>query len=716
MSKDRVAEYLAKQDWRIQENANAGYSYPSLMNYVAGAGIAEHILKSELPERISKHHQSGDFHIHDLSNGIIGYCAGWEFRRLLLMGWCGPGHKERPARHFDSALNQLATFLLTMQGEWAGAQAVNSFDTLLAPFIRKDELDYKQVKQCIQNFVCLINAPVRLGQCAFTNISLDWLCPEDLADTPVIIGGEQDDELTYADFQPEMDMINRAFLEVMRDGDAEGRTYTFPLPTYNITRGFDYHSENARLLFEVTGKYGIPNFQNFVNSDLKPSDVRAMCPLTASTKVLVRNETGEVTPLKIGDIYHSAKRGTSYSVWTPQGWKAATPVHVTDTQKVYRIHLSNGIYVDMGANHLQPVRDRGTLKAEELAVGMQLPFNAQAIPSELGGYDLGYRPDLPMRENCGIHCQSDSQYTYYSITEIEDVGVSQSLYCMELDTEDHLFMLANGLMTHNCRLQLDISDMPKVGGLFGAGSQTGSIGVVTLNMPRLGYLSKDKQDFMNRLDSLLTDAVEYLEIKRRVVQRSFDTGLVPHSVIYLDSLDNHYSTIGVIGMHEMCRNLLGVGIDSEEGKAFSMEVIQWLANKCTAFRRITGHRYNVEGVPGEGCSHRLAKLDKSKYPDIITAGEGAVYYTNSSYLPVGYTDCIFEAMQHQDALQQCYTGGVVFHAFIGEQIEDPDVVGALLKKLCEQSTLRYITLTPTYSVCPEHGYIAGEHTRCPHCS
>ena len=544
MSKDRVAEYLAKQDWRIQENANAGYSYPSLMNYVAGAGIAEHILKSELPERISKHHQSGDFHIHDLSNGIIGYCAGWEFRRLLLMGWCGPGHKERPARHFDSALNQLATFLLTMQGEWAGAQAVNSFDTLLAPFIRKDALDYKQVKQCIQNFVCLINAPVRLGQCAFTNISLDWLCPEDLADTPVIIGGEQDDELTYADFQPEMDMINRAFLEVMRDGDAEGRTYTFPLPTYNITRGFDYHSENARLLFEVTGKYGIPNFQNFVNSDLKPSDVRAMC----------------------------------------------------------------------------------------------------------------------------------------------------------------------------CRLQLDISDMPKVGGLFGAGSQTGSIGVVTLNMPRLGYLSKDRQDFMNRLDSLLTDAVEYLEIKRRVVQRSFDTGLVPHSVIYLDSLDNHYSTIGVIGMHEMCRNLLGVGIDSEEGKAFSMEVIQWLANKCTAFRRITGHRYNVEGVPGEGCSHRLAKLDKSKYPDIITAGEGAVYYTNSSYLPVGHTDCIFEAMQHQDALQQCYTGGVVFHAFIGEQIEDPDVVGALLKKLCEQSTLRYITLTPTYSVCPEHGYIAGEHTRCPHCS
>lgn len=544
MQKDRVAEYLAGEHWRIKENSNtATTSYAGLINFVAGAAVAEHILEHKLPKRIAERHRTGDFHIHDLGNGLVPYCAGWDLQSLLLCGFLGPYHKERPAKHFDSALQQLGTFLLTLQGEWAGAQAVNSFDTLLAPFIRHDNLSYREVKQRIQNFVCLVNAPVRVGQTAFTNITFDCVCPKDMRQRPVVIGGEPHPDWTYDEFLPEMRMINRAFLETMVEGDANGRTYTFPIPTYNITADFDYESEDAKLLFEVTGKYGIPNFQNFVNSDLDPSDTRSMC----------------------------------------------------------------------------------------------------------------------------------------------------------------------------CRIQLNLKEIrKKVGGLFGAGDKTGAVGVVTLNIPRLAYQHKgDPEGFYKAMDGLLDDAVEMLTLKREWVTQNFEQGLMPYSRIYLDDLSRHFSVIGVIGLHEASLNFMGQGIGTPEGKQFASEVLQHLISRTQEVQERTGVLYNVEGVPGEGTSYRLAKSDKAHYPDIITAGDEVPYYTNSTHLPVGYTDDIFEAALHQDSLQSLYTGGTMFHGYLGEQIEDPALVGRIIRRLCERTRMPYMTLTPTYSICPVHGYIPGAHHECP---
>ena len=538
-----VSSYLGQEDWRVNENSNSGYSYASLLNHVSGSVIANYALANMYPPEIAEAHTSGDFHLHDLSCGIVGYCAGWSLRDLLERGFQGRGGRASaaPAKHFDTATGQIVNFLSTLQTEWAGAQAFSSFDTLLAPFVRRDKLTYPQLKQNIQQFVFGLNIASRWGQTPFTNLTFDWVVPEDLRDNPVIIGGQPQNE-TYGEFQHEMDMINRAFLEVMSQGDRDGRIFTFPIPTYNVTKDFNWTSDNAKLLFEVTGKYGLPYFQNFINSDLNPGDVRSMC----------------------------------------------------------------------------------------------------------------------------------------------------------------------------CRLQMDMRELRnKTGGLFGAGEQTGSIGVVTINMPRIGYLAKDKEGFYRQLDRLMRMAMESLEIKRKVVQKHLEGDLLPYTKTYLPNLEHHFSTIGLVGMNECCLNFLGCSICVPEGAEFSREVLVHMAEKIKDFQEETGHIYNLEATPAEGTSFRLARLDRKRYPEIICAGTDNPYYTNSTQLPVGYTSDLFEALDLQAPLQQLYTGGTVFHAFIGERIDDPGLVASLVKRIATNYRIPYFTLTPSFSICPVHGYIPGEHTECP---
>ena len=539
-----VADYLDREDWRVNENSNAGFSYASLLNHVSGSVVAHYTLENVYSRDIAEAHSSGDMHLHDLSCGIVGYCAGWSLRQLLQEGFkgsCGRASAS-PAKHFDTALGQIVNFLSTLQTEWAGAQAFSSFDTLLAPFVREDELTYRQIKQSIQQFVFGLNIASRWGQTPFTNLTFDWMVPEDLKDNPVIIGGELQEGKYYRDYQAEMDLINKAFLEVMSQGDRDGRIFTFPIPTYNITEDFDWGSDNAKLLFEVTGKYGLPYFQNFINSELNPGDVRSMC----------------------------------------------------------------------------------------------------------------------------------------------------------------------------CRLQMDVRELRnKTGGLFGAGEQTGSIGVVTINLPRIGYIAKDEKEFFARLNNLMILAMESLETKRKVVQRYLEGDLLPYTKTYLPDLSNHFSTIGLVGMNEACLNFLGCSICDEEGNAFALKVLDFMRNKLQDFQETSGHIYNLEATPAEGTSFRLARLDRKRFQDIICAGDTNPYYTNSSQLPVGYTDDLFEALDLQDPLQAMYTGGTVFHGFIGERIEDPDQVATLVKRVASNYRLPYFTITPSFSICPVHGYIPGEHEECP---
>ncbi len=539
-----VASYVDREDWRVNENSNAGYSYASLLNHVSGSVVANYTLQHIYPQEIAEAHHNADFHLHDLSCGIVGYCAGWSLRQLLQEGFRGREGRASaaPAKHFDTALGQIVNFLSTLQTEWAGAQAFSSFDTLLAPFVRSDNLQYKQIKQNVQQFVFGLNIASRWGQTPFTNLTFDWVVPDDLKDNPVIVGGKLQEGQYYRDYQKEMDQINRAFLEVMSEGDRDGRIFTFPIPTYNITEDFDWDSDNARLLFEVTGKYGLPYFQNFINSDLSPGDVRSMC----------------------------------------------------------------------------------------------------------------------------------------------------------------------------CRLQMDIRELRnKTGGLFGAGEQTGSIGVVTINMPRLGYVAKDEKEFFARLENLMKLAMESLEIKRKVVQRHLDGDLLPYTKTYLGDLKNHFSTIGLVGMNETCLNFMGCSICDPEGNDFAVRVLDFMRRKIQDFQEATGHIYNLEATPAEGTSFRLARLDRKQFPDIICAGDTHPYYTNSTQLPVGYTDDLFEALDLQDPLQAMYTGGTVFHAFIGERIEDPGQVAELVRKIATKYHMPYFTLTPSFSICPVHGYIPGTHYECP---
>jgi len=542
-----VSGYLSQIDWRVRENSNIGYSMSGLMLHVAGSVVTDYTLDRIYSMEIADAHRNGDIHLHDLYFGITGYCAGWSLSKLLYEGFNGvPGVIEsKPAKHLDTALLQMVNFIGTLQNEWAGAQAFNSIDTYLAPFIRKDKLSYREIKQAIQKFVFNVNIASRWGgQSPFVNLTFDWTVPGDLKKQPVVLGGKLLEE-TYSGYQKEMDLINRAFMEVLIEGDMKGRPFTFPIPTYNLTRDFNWENGNAKLLFDMTAKYGLPYFSNFINSDLNPSDVRSMC----------------------------------------------------------------------------------------------------------------------------------------------------------------------------CRLRLNLRQLDRnvTGGLFGSGDSTGSVGVVTINIPRIAYLSKNKDEFFERLEYLMGLAKSSLETKREIVEKNMQGGLLPYTKRYLGTLKNHFSTIGPIGMNEACMNLLGEDIASPEGKSLAVETLEFMRAKLSDFQEETSHIYNLEAVPAEGTSYRLARIDKRKYPDIITAGKGVPYYTNSTLLSVNKTEDVIEALEHQEELQTLYTGGTVFHIFLGERMSSGEAAKRLLKKIAYNSRLPYITITPTYSICSDHGYLAGEHLRCPTC-
>ena len=549
--RDTVDKYLNVTDWRVKENSTVTYSVGGLILSNSGAITANYWLSEVYDDEVAKAHRNCDFHLHDLSM-LTGYCAGWSLRQLIEEGLSGvPGKiTSSPAKHLSTLCNQMVNFLGIMQNEWAGAQAFSSFDTYLAPFVRTDNLTYNQVKKCIESFVYGVNTPSRWGtQAPFSNITLDWEVPNDLKDRPAIVGGKEMD-FTYGDCKKEMDMINKAFIEIMIDGDADGRGFQYPIPTYSITKDFDWSpTENNRLLFEMTSKYGTPYFSNYVNSDMEPSDIRSMC----------------------------------------------------------------------------------------------------------------------------------------------------------------------------CRLRLDLRELrKKSGGFFGSGESTGSVGVVTLNMPRLAFTSKDKAEFYEKLDHLMDVAARSLHTKRKVISRLLDEGLYPYTKRYLGSFDNHFSTIGLVGMNEACLNANWIKRDLSDPVAqeFTKEVLNHMRDRLSDYQEMyKGELFNLEATPAESTTYRFAKYDAKNYPGIITAAEpgGTPYYTNSSHLPVGYTDDIFSALDIQDELQTLYTSGTVFHAFLGEKLPSWESAAELVKKIADNYKLPYYTLSPTYSVCSEHGYIAGEHYTCPIC-
>ncbi len=544
-----VNEYLERADWRVHANANQGYSLGGLILNVSGKLIANYWLDEVYPAEVGTAHREGDLHIHDLDM-LCGYCAGWSLRQLLIEGFNGvPGRAESgPPRHLSSALGQMVNFLGTLQNEWAGAQAFSSFDTYLAPYVRKDGLDYAAVKQAIQEFIYNLNVPSRWGsQTPFTNLTFDWVCPADLRDQVPVVGGEEQ-PFTYGELQAEMDLLNRAYLEVMEAGDRQGRVFTFPIPTYNITPDFDWESDNAERLFALTAKYGLPYFQNFLNSDLEPHMVRSMC----------------------------------------------------------------------------------------------------------------------------------------------------------------------------CRLQLDLSELLKRGnGLFGSAEQTGSLGVVTLNCARLGYrFAGDRAGLFTELDRLLALGRDSLELKRERIQQWMDEGLYPYTQRYLGTLRNHFSTLGVNGLNEMVRNFCDdrYDITAPEGRQLALEVLDHVRARMQEFQAETGHLYNLEATPAEGTTYRFARADAERFPGILQAGTPeAPYYTNSSQLPVGHTDDPFEALIHQDPLQTRYTGGTVLHLYMRERLSSATACRKLVHTALSRFRLPYITVTPTFSICPVHGYLAGEHEFCPKC-
>lgn len=558
-SVDLVENYLQGLDWKIKENSNMCYSLQGLNNYISSDITSEYWLNRIYPPEIRDAHKKGDFHIHDLSLLSV-YCVGWDLKDLLLQGFRGVEGKveSAPPKHLRSALGQIVNFFYTLQGEAAGAQAISNFDTLLAPFVRHDNLNYQGVKQALQEFVFNINIPTRVGfQTPFTNITMDLYVPEIFKDQPVIIGGHERRE-AYSDFQSEMDMINKGFAEVMMEGDAKGRVFTFPIPTYNITADFDWDNPNLAIIWKMTGKYGIPYFSNFVNSDMSPEDARSMC----------------------------------------------------------------------------------------------------------------------------------------------------------------------------CRLRLDNRELLKRGGgLFGANPLTGSIGVVTINLPRIGYMAQNELDFFERLKKMVLLATESLSIKRKVLETFTDKNLYPYSHFYLREVKegtglywkNHFSTIGIVGMNEACLNLLGADIGSEAGLQFSLKVMDFIRHMIAEIQEETEDIFNLEATPAEGTSYRLALLDKREFPEILCANEdeyekgAAPFYTNSTQLPVNYTDDIFETLRLQDALQTKYTGGTVLHIYLGEAVSDMATIKGLIRKIVTHYRLPYFTLTPTFSVCPSHGYLNGERERCDVC-
>lgn len=684
-----VNEYINQDDWRVRANANQGYSLGGMILNVSGKVTANYWLNSVYPKEVGLAHRNGDFHIHDLDM-LAGYCCGHSLRALLNEGFNGVANKvsSNPPKHFSSALSQAVNFLGTLQNEFAGAQAFSSFDTYLAPYVRVDKLTYPEVRQNIQEFVFNLNVPSRWGcQTPFTNLTFDIHCPDDLKNQHPLIGGKEVD-FTYGDLQEEMDMINRAYIEVMIEGDAQGRIFTFPIPTYNITDDFDWDSENSKLMFEMTAKYGTPYFQNFMNSDLDPHMIRSMCPLSPDTKVRVRiGGTLECT-VDIGKLFGIKDE---IEVSYKNEWHKAKLVRATK-QKTRKIYCSNAEYVEMGIHHLQPVLIDGKIIA-------------------LAGADL----------TCGMKLPKDDSYLDHTrIIDIQEGEVRDDLYCFEVENEEHLFTLANGLITHNCRLRLDLTELIHRGnGLFGSAEQTGSIGVVTINLARLGYLFKGNwEGLLERFDYLCDLAKTSLELKRKLITKLMGEGLYPFTKRYLGSFKNFFSTIGVNGANEMIRNFSDdqYDITDERGHKLAIELLEHLNKRIQNYQAETGNLYNSEATPAEGTATRFAREDRKRFPDIIQAGQdGHRYYTNSTQLPAGFTDDPFEALDHQTDLQRLYLGGTALHLFTGERISSWKAARDIVRKTFSHYQLPYITITPTFSICPKHGYIAGEHKFCPLC-
>jgi len=539
-------EYLNQSDWRVKENSNTDYSFSGLMLHTAGKVIANYVLNEIYTPQVAETHRKGYIHIHDLGHGVVGYCSGWSLRNLLMQGFGNVPNKvdAKPAKHLSVVVHQMVNYIGCLQMEFAGAQAFSSVDTLLAPFVRADGLNYVEVKQNMQQLVFSLNIPSRWGcQMPFTNLTFDWTPPPDLKNEPAIVGGLPLDA-TYGEYREEMDMINRAFLEVMREGDANGRIFTFPIPTYNLMEDFDWDSENAELLFEVAAKYGTPYFQNYIGSDLDPRSIRALC----------------------------------------------------------------------------------------------------------------------------------------------------------------------------CRLNLDTNElMKRPGGMWGPGESTGSIGVVTINLNRLGYEAADVGQFLDKVGHYMFIAKDSLEIKRRVIEKNMKNGFMPYALSYLGSFKNYFSTIGLCGMNEACLNLLGEDISTPAGKELAIKTLNYMRDQLREFQIETGNLYNLEATPAESTAYRLAKLDKEMYPDIMTSGEKEPYLTNSTHLPVTYTDDAILALEHQKDIQTLYTGGTIFHLFLGERMSSGESCKALVKKVAYNTPMPYFTITPTFSICRNHGYLRGEVERCGSC-
>lgn len=873
-----MTEYLNRSDWRVKANANQGYSLGGLILNSSGKMTANYWLNNVYPPLAAQAHRDGDIHISDLDM-LSGYCSGWSLRTLLEEGFNGVPNKisSNPPKHMSTAINQMVNFLGTLQNEWAGAQAFSGFDTYLAPYIRIDNLDYNEVKQHVQEFVFGMNVSSRWGtQVPFSNVTFDTVIPEDISWHHPKIGGIEV-EFTYSDLQIEVDMINKAFLEVMLEGDAQKRTFPFPIPTYNITKDFQWNHPNTDLLFELTAKYGVPYFQNFINSDLNPKDIRSMCPIGGDEHVLIQSdrythsELVSIKNLTVGKLYKVFSNGIYVS-----------GIFNKYTNKVMKtISLANHHTLTTTIDHANFVAIKSsdgtikttTLPTSELTPAMYLPYSLTPYAGDGGLADLGYlvgcyagdgsicdnivtfslndTKKIPVlqkiqeivlkyfgnkttiyqneeehlvtlrvpsqavvglcqefvighginkhyatklydmsfefrkavvdghyatdggnrnriytsskkmvtslnllaatlgtttaitcdnrdgrysenpnygvlfyqlnRESYGDIWFKHDGYLWMKITNIED-NSSHIGYCFTITDEfSPIFTVATtGILTHNCRLQLRLDELLSKGnGLFGSAENTGSIGLSTLNMARLGYRTKgNKVLFFSEMDKLLEYSKEVLELKRKMLTRWYEMGLYPYTKRYLKGYNTFFSTIGINGVNECILNFTNGehSIVDEYGHSFAIEILEHLRNKMVEFQQETGHMYNCEATPGESLTYRFARIDQKTYPDIIQAGTPeAPYYTNSTQLPVGLEIDLFEALKHQEPFLKSYTGGSVHHVFLGERMPNAQTCKKLVKKVLTNFKIPYMTITPSYSICPIHGYIAGGHKYCPQC-
>ena len=882
-SGELIEKYLEKISWLVKENANMTYSLQGLNNHVASLISTNFWLNQIYPRRIRKAHLYGDIHIHNLAL-LSAYCTGWDLKDLLIRGFGGVPGKiySAPPKHFATALGQLVNFFYTLQGEVAGAVAVADFDTYLAPFIAYDKLSYKEVKQQMQEFIYNMNVPTRVGfQTPFTNVTLDLIPPKTVGEEVVIIGGKPV-KSHYKDFQKEMDWFNRAFAEVMIDGDAHGRVFTFPIPTYSISKDFNWDNPVLEPIFEMTRKYGIPYWANYVNSDMKPEDARSMCPLAGKEKVLIKSSRGRgLEYSEIRNVYE-ANGKEEYEAYA-DGKFVKGRFNRFKNQEMIRVFLKNGHQIEQSIHHLNFVMKNSkstkadVLQGKELKSGMYLPYSLKSFQGKGGNEDMGYfvgayagdgsfdggttvifslenerkkevikRLKQIAEDYFGAHIATKS-YSHTKLftlkvhskaavrfckdfvagkkrdkhyqarlfsTSLEfrkgvieghyatdggnrnriytsspkmveslnilaaTLGTTTSIYkderkdrlgkepnyavliyqlnrkkygqfwfkkdsklwvkiasikkisnttayCFEVKNDKPIFTVGTtGILTHNCRLRLDNRVLRKRGGLFAANPLTGSIGVVTINLPRIGYLAKTKKEFFQRLKKLMKISRDSLLIKRKIVEKFTHKGLYPYCRYYLSDVFkrkakywmNHFNTIGIIGMNEAMLNFLSKSISDPEGKKFALEIMNFMRKELVKYQKATGLLFNLEASPAEGTSYDLAKMDQKRFGDIITSGNKAKpFYTNSTHLPVDYTSDIFEALDHQDDLQCTYNGGTVFHGFVGEVLPNGDAVKNLIRKIAINYHLPYFTLTPTFSICPKHGYIPGKHKFCPKC-